>query len=303
MKKRNNIIPFIHLLIRILYHAILIGLSFYFFVNEKYFISIMFAIPHWITYSFMGTAGLSHELFHNSVFTNSKLNRILCKFFMILMWDNYGYFSSTHWLHHKITLDENDPKSLFKDKIGFTKILQLFSFDFNLFKLKLKYAIQNSFNFIPKTKSYHLFTLESNKTISNRKKVVASARFIMLFHSITAFIFIYFNIWWLIFLINLAPFMIGFFNKFLGYAQHYGLESESHNDYLNNSRTIILSRFWSFFYSNMNYHIEHHMYPHIPYYNLKKVHDELKEEPNYKNLSNGWIELIKELKKQGIFNF
>jgi fatty acid desaturase len=218
---------------------------------------------------------------------------------MILIWDNYAYFSATHWLHHKITLDEKDPKSLFKDKINLFTFIQLLSFDFSGFLTKIKYLLQNSFNFIPKSKSEYLFPNNSE----NRKKVVYAARTILFFHIFTISIFIYINIWWLIFLINFAPFTISFFNRFLGYAQHYGLTSENTNDYFSNSRTIVLSKFWSFFYSNMNYHIEHHMYPHIPYYSIEKIHSELKDKEQYKNISIGWFGLLKDLNRKGIFDF
>ena len=35
--------------------------------------------------------------------------------------------------------------------------------------------------------------------------------------------------------------------------------------------------FSRFIYMNMNYHIEHHMFPLVPYYNLPALHQEIKE--------------------------
>jgi fatty acid desaturase len=105
-------------------------------------------------------------------------------------------------------------------------------------------------------------------------------------------------------LINLGSFFITFFNKILGFAQHYGLSNKNdEKNYFINCRTIILPIFWSFFYANMNYHVEHHMYPTVPYYNLKKVHNELIKEQNFPNLSFGWIGLIKDMTKSGMFSF
>jgi fatty acid desaturase len=105
-------------------------------------------------------------------------------------------------------------------------------------------------------------------------------------------------------LINLGSFFITFFNKILGFAQHYGLSNKKElNNYYINCRTIILPKFWSFFYSNMNYHVEHHMYPTVPYYNLKEVHSELIRTQNFPNLSIGWLGLIKDMSKSGMFSF
>ena len=39
-----------------------------------------------------------------------------------------------------------------------------------------------------------------------------------------------------------------------------------------NARTVLSNRFVRFFMSNLNYHLEHHLFPGVPYYNLPKVH-------------------------------
>lgn len=297
LNKKDDTKAGIHLMIRLIYHITLIYFSYLFFSKENYIVSLLFAIPHWMVYSFSGYAGFSHELFHNSVFSNSKLNKVLYYIFMVLNWENYNYFKLTHWMHHKITLDEKDPKSLFSDKINFIYLIQLLTFDFKGFYKKINYTIKNAFGIIPISKASHLFPKDSIE----REELIVAARVVLLLHTLTAFIFAISGLWILIFLINLSPFIISFFNRFLGFAQHYGLESENHNDYLNNCRTVVLPKFWSFFYSNMNYHIEHHMYPFIPYYNIEKIHTELKKSTEYKNISIGWVGLIKDLKKEGIF--
>ena len=43
-------------------------------------------------------------------------------------------------------------------------------------------------------------------------------------------------------------------------------------DFRENTRTVKLNPILEFLYWNMNYHIEHHMFPKIPFYNLKKLH-------------------------------
>jgi fatty acid desaturase len=297
--KRDNLKATLDLIFRVFYHFSLITISFILY-NEGYlFLAIIFAIPHWMTFSFFGSAGLSHELFHNSVFSNFKLNQLLYKLFMILTWENYNYFKSTHWIHHKITLDENDPKSLFKSKISYIYLFQLFTFDFKGFTAKIRYTIQNGLGIIPNKRVIHLFQKGSKEL----KNVRIASQIIILFHSFTILLFIFFKIYFLIFLVNLAPFFVSFFNRLLGFSQHYGLNSRDNKNYFENCRTVILPKFWSFFYCNMNYHIEHHLYPNIPYYRLNEVHTHLKETNTYNNLSYGWKSLIKELKILGIFNF
>jgi fatty acid desaturase len=295
--KRNNLKAWRDLIFRLVYHITFVSVSTIFFLKHNYLMAVLFAIPHLMTFSFFGAAGLSHELFHNTVFSNRKLNRFLYVSFMVLTWENYGYFDLTHWKHHKETLLENDPKSLFKGKINYWYLIRLFTFDLKGFKTKITYIVKNAFGHIPNSKSSYLFPDGS----SSKKNVVLGARIILLFHLLLALVFLFSGKWWLIFLINLGPFFISFFNRILGFAQHYGLSAEDCRDYISNCRTITLSKFWSFFYSNMNYHIEHHMFPSVPYYNIEKVHEELKNDCDFKNLSVGWVGLLSDLRKKGIF--
>ena len=44
------------------------------------------------------------------------------------------------------------------------------------------------------------------------------------------------------------------------------------------TRTVVSNKFVSYFMCNLNYHTEHHLFPSVPYYNLRSVHTLLKEE-------------------------
>jgi fatty acid desaturase len=58
-------------------------------------------------------------------------------------------------------------------------------------------------------------------------------------------------------------------------TQHTGL-SEDVLDHRLNSRTVYLNIINRFLYWNMNYHIEHHMFPMVPYHALPALHQEMK---------------------------
>ncbi len=47
---------------------------------------------------------------------------------------------------------------------------------------------------------------------------------------------------------------------------------------LTDTRTIISNRVVSFLLCNLNYHLEHHLFPGIPWYHLPRVHKQLREE-------------------------
>jgi fatty acid desaturase len=54
-----------------------------------------------------------------------------------------------------------------------------------------------------------------------------------------------------------------------GLSEHLGTDCDSA---LLNTRTTTSNRLVSFLMLNLNYHLEHHLYPGIPWYNLRKAH-------------------------------
>ena len=57
-----------------------------------------------------------------------------------------------------------------------------------------------------------------------------------------------------------------------GLTQHGGL-AEDVLDHRLNSRTVYMNPVLRFIYWNMNYHIEHHMFPMVPYHPLPELHE------------------------------
>ena len=62
-----------------------------------------------------------------------------------------------------------------------------------------------------------------------------------------------------------------------GLTQHAGL-GENVIDHRLNTRTIRMNRLHRFLYCNMNYHIEHHMFPMVPSHKLAELHEEIKDD-------------------------
>ena len=56
-----------------------------------------------------------------------------------------------------------------------------------------------------------------------------------------------------------------------GILQHLGL-AENVYDHRLNTRTVLMIPVSRFIYLNMNYHLEHHLFTMVPYYNLPKLH-------------------------------
>ena len=62
---------------------------------------------------------------------------------------------------------------------------------------------------------------------------------------------------------------------FFGVTQHAGMQ-EDVLDHRLNTRTVYMNPILRFLYLNMNYHVEHHIFPSVPYYALPALHSEIK---------------------------
>ena len=66
-------------------------------------------------------------------------------------------------------------------------------------------------------------------------------------------------------------------HRLTGILQHAGL-AEDVIDHRLNSRTVYLDPISRFIYWNMNYHVEHHMFPMVPYHRLPELHELIKHD-------------------------
>jgi fatty acid desaturase len=84
-----------------------------------------------------------------------------------------------------------------------------------------------------------------------------------------------------------------------GVSQHAGL-AENVLDHRLNARTIRMNPVSRFLYWNMNYHVEHHMFPMVPYHALPALHAEIRDElpVPYPSLLAAYREIIPTLVRQ-----
>ena len=95
----------------------------------------------------------------------------------------------------------------------------------------------------------------------------------------------------------------GFYGAWLmpiyGHTQHAGM-AENVLDHRLNSRTIYMNAVNRFLYWEMNYHVEHHMFPLVPYHNLGRLHELVKADmpKPYNGLLGAWREIIPTVLRQ-----
>ncbi len=61
-----------------------------------------------------------------------------------------------------------------------------------------------------------------------------------------------------------------------------------------------MNRIHRYLYWNMNYHVEHHMFPLVPYHALPKLHAAVKDDcaPPYPSLFSAWREIVPTILRQ-----
>jgi len=97
--------------------------------------------------------------------------------------------------------------------------------------------------------------------------------------------------------------LTGLFGSWLmviyGYTQHAGL-AENVLDHRLNCRTVYMNFIHRYLYWNMNYHVEHHMFPLVPYHNLPKLHAIVKGDMPvpYPSIFAAWKEIVPNVLRQ-----
>jgi fatty acid desaturase len=91
----------------------------------------------------------------------------------------------------------------------------------------------------------------------------------------------------------------GWLHQLQGLTQHAGLAEDVYDHRLN-TRTVYMNPVYRFLYQNMNYHVEHHMFPMVPYYALPKLHELIKDQcpPPYPSLLAAYREIVPALIRQ-----
>lgn len=99
--------------------------------------------------------------------------------------------------------------------------------------------------------------------------------------------------------VGLSTFYGSWLMVVFGLTQHAGL-AENVLDHRLNCRTVYMNPVFRYLYWNMHFHVEHHMFPLVPYHALPKLHALVKDDmpPPYHSLWEAYREIIPALIKQ-----
>lgn len=253
---------------------------------------------------FGGIAG--HELGHKTPFATQFWNAFFLRIFSFLSWFDYTGYRASHIRHHQATTHTDHdgevvlPQGL--DWHGIKFVLGALTFSpTNLFKL-LRFWIGAATGNLRhdgffKARWLQQVIPESNTEL--RREIRQWARIVLLGHLALAAIFITTGHWFLIIIVNLGSFYCGWLVHLCAAPQHVGLCPNA-PDFRLCCRTYTCSWLPGFLYWNMQYHVEHHMFPAVPFYNLPRLRAALLHDlpPAPHGLWATWQELLPIMRRQ-----
>ena len=261
------------------------------------FLAAMFV--HGTVGAFMGGTAC-HELSHKTPFKTKSINEFFLKIFAFLGWWDQVWFRPSHIRHHQVTVHHDyDGEVVLPGKFTFKD----WQFWLGLFAWNPVYIWGVMRTYWRRSMGrldndwFELVLTEDNAKL--RREHRNWARITLFGHAFLALIFIATGNWILIFIFNLGSQYCGWLGFLTGAPQHFGMSPDV-PDHRLCCRTYTCSWLPAFLYWNMQYHVEHHMFPAVPFFNLPKLRKAIEHDlpPAPHGLRETWKAILEIHRKQ-----
>ncbi|GHC50916.1 NADH:ubiquinone reductase (Na(+)-transporting) subunit F [Roseibacillus persicicus] len=233
-----------------------------------------------------------HEAGHGTAFKTDWLNNALYEIASFMVLRESIPWRWSHTRHHSDTIIVGRDPEIAVPRPPNLKNMFLKCFNFQAFRRYLKnitlhckgQVTPEEATFIPESEHPKVFL---------RARIYAA-----IYLTLFALAILYQT--WLPFVFVLGPNLYGaWLMAVYGWTQHAGL-AENVLDHRLNCRTIKMNFINRFLYWNMNYHLEHHMFPLVPYHQLPKLHQLIKDDcpQPYPSLIAAYREIIPTVLRQ-----
>ena len=222
-----------------------------------------------------GLGGLMHDAAHYRAYENRQLNDLIGEILALPTSASMAGYRNTHFAHHRELNSEKDPD--WQRNVG----LKEFEFPAPRASVLMYFA-----QYLAGLKiGAALFGFHKNKETRDVPAAVARARLVYFAGLLAASIALGF--WKLVLLYWIVPLLTVFLAiRYLrNVAEHYAVE---HENVLNESRTV-LAPFWELWLIapwGLNYHLEHHLFPSVPCFRLKELHELLMTRQPYPEIAH-----------------
>lgn len=237
---------------------------------------------------------LMHDATHFRFLKNRKWNDIISNLvIMYPIFSSIEKYRTNHLKHHRHLNTTEDPDwvaKLTKREFLFPKtktefILTICSY------MVLYQGILDAFWFLKRFGG-----AEEKVKVQSENKLFVYGFYVTVFTLLTVF-----NAWGYYLLFWVVPYLTSFFmfQYIRSVAEHFG--ELAYEDELSSSRTVMPSLLERFLIAphHVGYHLEHHLYPGVPYYHLPQLHKLLMRQEEYKlkaHITTGYMSgLLREL--------
>ncbi len=254
-----------------------------------YFWGSWWALPFFLAYGVLyGSASDSrwHECGHGTAFKTMRMNNAVYQIASFMIMRNPVTWRWSHTRHHTDTvIVGRDPE------IAVMRPPDLLRLVLNFFGL-----LDGWYAMVDMTRNALGVISAKEKTFipeSEQPKAIRVARIWVAIYGATIAAAVVMHSILPLMLIGLPRLYGAWHHVMTGLLQHGGL-ADNVIDHRLNSRTVYMNPISRFIYWNMNYHVEHHMFPMVPYHALPKLHAMIKDDLPAANRSilEGYREMI-----------
>lgn len=253
------------------------------------------SVPFWLAYGVLYGSAMDsrwHECGHGTAFKTPWMNNVVYHVASFCMIRNPVVWRWSHARHHTDTIIVGRdpeiiamrPPALFRIFLNVFGILDAWNGWKRMIANASGHIDPEEAEFIPE-QEYH--------------KVTTVARVWVAIYAMTLLAAVVFGSIVPLLLIGLPRLFGAWHHVMTGILQHAGL-ADNVLDHRMNTRTVYMNPISRFIYWNMNYHVEHHMFPMVPYHRLPELHEKIKNdlpEPNPSILA-AYAEVWPALKRQ-----
>lgn len=258
--------------------------------------------PFWLAYGVLYGSAMDsrwHECGHGTAFKTRKYNDWIYQVACFCMMRNPVTWRWSHARHHTDTvIVGRDPEIAVMRPPDFFKLVVNFFGVFDVIDGMKRMVLNAAGKLNPEEETW---IPESEK-----HKAILAARIWFVIYAATIALAIWMQSILPLMVIGLPRLYGAWHHVMTGLLQHGGL-ADNVIDHRLNSRTVYMNPISRFIYWNMNYHVEHHMFPMVPYHQLPKLHEKIKHDLPAPNPSIAaafremWPALRRQLKNENYF--
>ena len=271
LTKRNNWRPLIHNLGMLGFSAATGAFAVWAFHNLAWPWVVLACYFHCTFYGYFGGGAGGHELSHKNMFRSTWLNELFIRISGFFTWFDFYGFRGSHTRHHLYTVHHDlDLEVMLPLKLKWYQWIWSFTFHPIGFFKELRSLSSSLLPGGGKAYRKRWTSVGVDVDTPEHRASIRWMRFVLLGHIALAVIFVVTGNWILLILVTFGNFFVSWHKALTHMPQHFGMRADV-ADWRQSTRTYLAGPIIQFFYWNMNYHVEHHMYAAVPFYNLPKL--------------------------------